>query len=311
MFIRQLRYLTALARERHFARAAASCHVSQPTLSAGLHKLECELGIRLIERDQQFRGFTPEGERVLVWAQRILADWEALVQDVSESREGLQGTVRLGVVPTALPAVGALVEEFCARYPAARVLIQQMSSRSIEQRLAEFELDAGLTYLDNEPLKDVIVRPLYREHYVFLTAEGSPWSDVRSVSWRTVAGVPLCLLSQDMQMRRILDAAFSAAGAIPRTVVEANSFIALYSLVRHGPWSSVFPHAFLTLFGVPPGVYAIPIAEQTSEHTLGLVISQSEPVSPAARALLSAAESLTLRPLFDADPPLPESAKAI
>ncbi len=311
MFIRQLRYLTALARERHFARAAEACHVSQPTLSAGLHKLECELGIRIIERDQQFRGFTPEGERVLVWAQRILADWGALVQDVSESREGLEGTVRLGVVPAALPAVGALVEEFCARHPAARVQIQQMSSRSIEQHLANFELDAGLTYLDNEPLKDVIVQPLYREHYVFLTAEGSPWSGVRSVSWRAVAGVPLCLLSQDMQMRRIIDAAFRAAGAIPRTVVEANSFIALYSLVRHGRWSSVFPHTFLTLFGVPPGVQAVPLAEQMPDHAVGLVIPKNEPVSPAARALLTVAESLTLRPSFDAEPPSQEVAKVI
>lgn len=195
MFIRQLRYLVALARECHFARAAAACHVSQPALSAGLHKLECELGVRIIERTPQFRGFTPEGERVLIWPQRILADWQALVQDVSEeSREGLQGTVRLGVVPAALPAVGVLVEEFCARYPATRVLIQQMSSRSIEQRLAEFELDAGLTYLDNEPLKDVIAQPLYREHYVFLTAVDGPWSGVRCVSWREVKEVPLCLL---------------------------------------------------------------------------------------------------------------------
>ncbi len=164
-------------------------------MSAGLHKLECELGVRIIERTPQFRGFTPEGERVLIWPQRILADWQALVQDVSEeSREGLQGTVRLGVVPAALPAVGVLVEEFCARYPATRVLIQQMSSRSIEQRLAEFELDAGLTYLDNEPLKDVIAQPLYREHYVFLTAVDGPWSGVRCVSWREVKEVPLCLL---------------------------------------------------------------------------------------------------------------------
>ncbi len=269
------------------------------------------MGIRIIERDQQFRGFTPEGERVLVWARRILADWEALVQDVSASRKGLEGTVRLGVVPAALPVVGALVEEFCARHPAARVLIQQMSSRSIEQRLAEFELDAGLTYLDNEPLKDVIVQPLYREHYVFLTAEGSPWSEIRTMSWRGVARVPLCLLSQDMQMRRIIDAAFRSAGAIPRTVVEANSFIALYSLVRHGPWSSVFPHTFLTLFGVPPGVHAIPLAEQIPEHAVGIVIAKNDPVSPAARALLSAAEGLALRPFFDVEPPLPESAEAI
>lgn len=312
MFIRQLRYLVALARECHFARAAAACHVSQPTLSAGLHKLECELGVRIIERTPQFRGFTPEGERVLIWAQRILADWQALVQDVSEeSREGLQGTVRLGVVPAALPAVGVLVEEFCARYPATRVLIQQMSSRSIGQRLAEFELDAGLTYLDNEPLKEVIAQPLYREHYVFLTAVDGPWSGVRCVSWREIKDVPLCLLSQDMQMRRILDAAFRSAGVVPCTVVEANSFIALYSLVRAGPWSSVFSHTFLTLFGVPPSVRALPLTDPAPAPTLGLVVLNREPVSPIARAQLAATENLTLQPHFDTNSLPPDSTTSI
>ncbi len=299
MFIRQLRYLVALAREHHFARAAAACHVSQPTLSSGLHKLECELGVRIIERAQQFRGFTPEGERVLAGAQRILADWEALVQDVSESSDGLQGIVRLGVVPAALPAVGVLVEEFYARHPATRVLIQQMSSRSIEQRLAEFELDAGLTYLDNKPLKDVFARPLYREHYVFLTAVEGPWNGVRCVSWREAADVPLCLLSQDMQMRRIHAAAYGSAGAVPGIVVEADSFIALYSLVRHGPWSSVFAHTFLTLFGVPPSVHALPLTDPALTPMLGLVVLNREPVSPIARALLATTENLTLPPYSD------------
>ncbi|MGH8476376.1 MAG: LysR family transcriptional regulator, partial [Methylococcales bacterium] len=82
MFIRQLYYLIALSREKHFARAAEACHVSQPTLSAGIQHLEDELGVAIVKRGQRFEGFTTEGERVLAWAQQILANWDGLKQDV-------------------------------------------------------------------------------------------------------------------------------------------------------------------------------------------------------------------------------------
>ena len=82
MFIRQLYYLTALSKEKHFARAAEVCHVSQPTLSAGIQRLEEELGVAIVKRAQRFEGFTAEGERVLAWAQHIQANWDGLKQDV-------------------------------------------------------------------------------------------------------------------------------------------------------------------------------------------------------------------------------------
>ncbi|MGH8628057.1 MAG: LysR family transcriptional regulator [Gammaproteobacteria bacterium] len=82
MFIRQLYYLTALSKEKHFARAAEVCHVSQPTLSAGIQHLEEELGVAIVKRAQRFEGFTAEGERVLVCAQHIQANWDGLKQDV-------------------------------------------------------------------------------------------------------------------------------------------------------------------------------------------------------------------------------------
>ena len=89
MITRHLQYLTALARERHFARAAAACNVSQPTLSAGIKHLEESLGVLLVERGQRYVGLTPEGERALAMAQRVLADYDGLKQELSEMREGL------------------------------------------------------------------------------------------------------------------------------------------------------------------------------------------------------------------------------
>ena len=76
MIIRHLEFLAALAREKHFARAAASCHVTQSTLSAGIKQMEESLGVLLAQRGQRFLGLTPEGEKVLEWAQHVITDYE-------------------------------------------------------------------------------------------------------------------------------------------------------------------------------------------------------------------------------------------
>lgn len=107
MLLRQLEYLVALARERHFARAAAACYVSQPSLSAAIRRLEHELDVPIVRRGRRYEGLTPEGEVVLAWAHRILAERDALHQELSALRGGLTGTLRLGVVPTALPAASS------------------------------------------------------------------------------------------------------------------------------------------------------------------------------------------------------------
>src|SRR5919112_3643416 len=108
MLLKHLQYLTALARERHFARAAAACNVTQPTLSAGIKQLEESLGLLVVQRGQRFEGLTPEGERVLAWARRITADAESLEQEVGRLKHALVGRLRLGVIPTAPPAVPIL-----------------------------------------------------------------------------------------------------------------------------------------------------------------------------------------------------------
>src|ERR1044072_2239463 len=120
MFIRQLEYLPALDRERHFGRAAAACHVSQPTLSTGIRGLERELGVPLVRRGREFEALTPEGELILGWAQRALADLESLKQEASRLRGGLEGALRIGAIPTALAAsppsrCGASITCWCCR----------------------------------------------------------------------------------------------------------------------------------------------------------------------------------------------------
>src|SRR5215470_1141621 len=116
MFIRQMSYLVALAREKHFSRAAETCSVTQSTLSAGLKALERELDMRLVIREPRFMGLTPEGERVVEWANQIITDYESLKQDVEGLRGGLMGTLRLGVIPAAMPTVAKLTAPFIAKH---------------------------------------------------------------------------------------------------------------------------------------------------------------------------------------------------
>jgi DNA-binding transcriptional LysR family regulator len=135
MLIRHLTYFITLAREQHFARAAAACSITQPTLTAAIKKLEEDLGVRLVIRDRRFVRLTEEGEKVLLWGRQILVDYDSLRDDLAGLRKGFVGTVHLGVIPAAMSAVSLLTSRFKAAHPAARVEIRSMTSRAIEAAL--------------------------------------------------------------------------------------------------------------------------------------------------------------------------------
>lgn len=115
--IDRLEFILALAREQHFGRAAQACGVSQQTLSAGVKQLEERLGVMLVQRGSRSKGFTPEGERVLDWARRIVGDTRAMRQEVATLRRGLSGTLRMAALPTATPLVAAFLAEARAIAP--------------------------------------------------------------------------------------------------------------------------------------------------------------------------------------------------
>ncbi|ODN71221.1 LysR family transcriptional regulator [Methylobrevis pamukkalensis] len=252
MLVRHLHYFVALAREKHFARAAEICHVAQPTLSAAIHKLEEELDVRLIVRGNRFRGLTSEGERLLVWAQQILTDYDGLRDDLAGLRRGLSGRLRLGVVPAAMPRIAEMTGRFHLAHPAATVDIETMTSRAIQRGLEAFEIDAGVTYLDNEPLDHVRRVPLYRETYVFATGADGPLGARSSITWAEAAETRLCLLGPDMQNRRIIDRVAAGIGLTIRPAVTCSSYLGICSHLRGGGWSSIVPHTFLDAFGEAP-----------------------------------------------------------
>jgi DNA-binding transcriptional LysR family regulator len=294
LIVRYLEYLAALARERHFARAATACNVTQPTLSAGIKQLEEGLGVLIVERRQRFVGFTAEGERVLAWAHRVLADYVSLEQELSELRDGLEGRIRIGAVPVSLPAVALLTGPFAAKHPRTRFEVISQTSVEIQRGLDDFTIDAGITYLDNEPLSRVRTEPLFREHYVLITHDEGTFAGLDSISWAQAATLPLCLLTPSMQNRRIIDTNFRAAGAEIDATIETNSLITLWSHILFGHLSTVVPNTFLLLFRRQEGVIALPLVDPDASHVLGLVVPDREPIPPLPRELLEVAKSLDI-----------------
>lgn len=293
MFLRQLEYLDALDREQHFGRAASACHVSQPGLSSAVRSLERELGVPLVRRGRRFQGVTPEGRRVLAWARRVLRDLHGLEQEASRLRGGLEGTLRLGAIPTALPASTLITTRFLELHPRMRIELRSMTSREISRSLATGQLDAALTYIDREPLSDVRTSPLWREHYLLLTPAGGPLSGAPTATWAAAAELPLCLLTPDMQHRRIVNDAFAAAGATPNPVVETNSVSTLIAHARSG-LSGITAHTWLVTHRLPAGLRAMPLVEPIVEQKIGLVTPSSAQPTPVVTELLSLAAPLDL-----------------
>jgi DNA-binding transcriptional LysR family regulator len=290
--LKHLVYLAALAREQHFGRAAQTCHVSQATLSEAIRRLEAELGVPLVRRGHRFQGLTPEGERALEWAHPILADADGMRADLAALRDGIGGRLRLGAIPTSLPVVSRLTGPLRERHPALRATIRSLSSREIERGLHEGQLDAGLTYLENEPLRGVRRQPLYEERYLFVAPRESRWAAGASVRWRDAATAPLCLLAPDMQNRRIVDALFARAGASPEPAVETNSISTLHAQVRDGGLCAVMADTWLHGFGVPAAMAAIPLVEPTARQAVGLVWRDRDPEPALLRALVDLARGL-------------------
>ncbi|MEW2408732.1 LysR family transcriptional regulator [Streptomyces griseoviridis] len=299
MLLRQLEYLVALARERHFARAAAACHVSQPSLSAAVRRLEHELRVPIVRRGNRYEGLTPEGEVVLAWAHRILAERDSLRQELSGLRDGLTGTLRLGVVPTALPAATLLTTPFCDRHPRAGVSVESLSSADITLQLTEFALDVAMTYLDDDTPRKARRFPLYEERYVLLTPVDGPLARAARARWSEAAALPLCLLNPRMRNRRIMDECFAADGATARPAIESDSVAGLYAHLPGGRWSSVISHAWLHLFGVPDGMRVVPLEGPAHGPRVGLVVTRGEPGSVLAEAFLTVAREAGVRDALD------------
>ena len=287
--INKLEYFLALARTQHFGQASEELGITQPTLSAAIKQLEDQLGVMIVRRGSRFRGLTTEGEQVLVWARKITGDARTMRAEMRAARHGLSGRLRIAAIPTALAMVAQLTTPFRERHRGVTFSILSRTSVEILAMLENFDIDVGITYLENEPLRRVVSVPLYAERYQLITAAGNEFSNRESVSWAEAARLPLCLLTPDMQNRRIIDQHLAGTGAAMRPTLESNSMIVLFSHICTGKWSSIMPLNLAETFGFAEPIQAIPIVEPDASHLVGLVAAEREPRAPIVAALLNEA----------------------
>ncbi len=292
MISRKYLYLIALAREKHFGRAAAACHVSPSTLSSAIRDLETELGVAVVERGKQFAGLTAEGRSVVEYAQRMAASAEGLKQELSSLRDGLTGRLRLGVIPTALTVVAALTASFARRHARVTAEVLSLTTDEILARLRRFELDAGIVYVESAQAAGLSIVPIWRERHVLLTAANGRFAGREAVSWAEAATASLCLLTPDMQNRKTIDAVFAGVGANVTPMLETNSIISILAHVGSGHWSSIVPRSVLEQVGTPPGVIAIELVEPAVDWATGLVTLAREPQAPMVASLVAEAREL-------------------
>jgi DNA-binding transcriptional LysR family regulator len=290
MITRKYRYLIALAREKHFGRAAVACHVSPSTLSGAIRDIEASLGVTVVERGQQFTGLTPEGEIVVKYAQRVAARVDDLKQELASLRDSLTGRLRLGVIPTAMTAVASLTSAFSRRHDQVTIEVLSLTNAEILERLNHFQLDAGVAYLSSIDEKSFQAVPLWCEHHVLLTAKQGAFADYSTVTWREAATTPLCLLTEDMMNRQTIDAVFQQVGADVSPGLETNSILTILAHVGTGLWSSIIPRSLLEQVATPKGVVAVELVEPRVDWATGLVTRAREPAPPMVREILHQAQ---------------------
>lgn len=290
MIVRQLQYLVAVAREGHFGRAAVACRVSQPTLSAGIRRLEEELGLPLVIRSHRFLGLTEEGERVLTWARRMVADYDGLLQELAGTSAGLCGVLRVGAIASAMPTLTTLLNGFCQRHPQVRVQLLPLCAGDAQRRLDQRELDAVVTLGALDPLTRVRATALFEERYVFIDSSARQGRTRASMSWAEALEHPLCLLTPDTETRRIADGVWINLGLAARPRFEMGDISAVWAQVLRANAATVMPEAFLDLVALPPGISVLPLVEPVWRSTMGLFISDREPAAPLAAALLRFAQ---------------------
>lgn len=261
-------------------------------MTVAIQRLERELGVVIVLRRRRFEGFTDEGRRVVAWAHRILAERDELLADIDRMRGRLSATARIGAIPTSVPTTPLLTEQFLRNNQAASIRIEALSSREIALRLADFELDAGLTYLDDETPPGVQRIELYRERFILLAPSRHPLMVQDEIRWAQAATLPLCSFTPAMRNRRIIDGLMAADGARFRPVVEADNVGAIFAHLDQMELATIASHAWLAAFPIPDGFASRPMTQMGPGPTVGLIVLDRKPNAIVVQELINAATAI-------------------
>jgi DNA-binding transcriptional LysR family regulator len=293
-----LRYLVALDEHKHFGRAALACHITQPALSNALRALEQEFGTTIINRGRVYVGLTPEGERVLETAQRMMHERELLQQDLRGVASKPVGNIVIGAVPTAVPIAARFAAMLQALHPGIMPTVLSMTSDEIEKGLEKLSLDLGLGYTDRlQSPQPSRLRSLaqYTEHYFLVRKSAKPVARSRlkigsKMSWAEASKLPLCLLTPDMHNRTIVDKAFLDAGVLVKPILETNSLLTLALSVVAGEVCSILPGAMLDTVRGYAELEALSLESPVVSTPIGFMMPQSLRTSHTQQAAFALAQ---------------------
>ncbi|MTD25798.1 LysR family transcriptional regulator [Erwinia sorbitola] len=286
MDIKQLIYLCNLERERHFGRAAEASFVSQPTLSMRLKNLERELGLSLINRSNNFDGFTPEGERVLSWAREIVSVYQGLKLEVESLKHGVNGTLRIGVVPQCSISLPVMLKAISDRYPQLDYRVAVLSADQLLDALNSHTVDVGIGFFElatlrelhfqAETLADNGIELVYHpQHFPGLQGD-------EPLTLSAIAALPLCLAEQTRYFRRYLDGHFRDAGLTMRVVLETTSVFQLLQGVQVGLGCMISPVGHL-IDGMTSGLQRRQVAMPPMSRQGAVVIAEPGRATPLAQ----------------------------
>ena len=289
MNLRDLEYICAVADLGHFGQAATRCHVSQPTLSGQIRKLEDHLGVELFERTNRTVRLTPVGERIVTVARAVLASAREIEQIAESERDPESGTIRLGMIPTIAPyLIPILMGPLQERFPSLRLVLVEDTTDALLAALAAGDLEASViaTRPDDPSL---VVLPLYREPFWFALPEKHPRAKSRRVHASGLDPSELLLLTDGHCLRdQALDVCGATAGS-HRADTAATSLETLVNLVAAGHGITLVPSLALGVAKRAQRVVVRPADTPDAERLVRLVHRPSFPYAALLRRLAAVA----------------------
>jgi len=246
MTLNELKYIVAVARERHFGRAAEACHISQPTLSVAVKKLEEELGVTLFERRKGEVSVTAIGEQVVSQAQRVLEEAGAIKQLAEQGQDQLASPLRIGAIYTIGPyLLPHLIPDLAGRAPQMPLVVEENYTSVLIERLKQGDLDVILiSYPFDEP--GIRTMPLYEEPFVLLLPSSHPFNQKKEVDVDDLSHEDVLLLGaghcfRDQVLEMCPDCLRRSSEANPRQLLEGSSLETIRYMVAGGLGVTVLP----------------------------------------------------------------------
>jgi len=292
MTLTELRYIVAVARERHFGRAASACYVSQPTLSVAIKKLEEELGVLLFERGAGDVAVTPTGRVVVEQAQRVLEEAARIKEIAQAGRDPLAGPIRVGAIYTIGPYLfPRLVPIVRKNAPTMQLIITENYTHVLATMLKQGEVDAIVVALPFVE-QGVEVQPLYDEPFLVAMPQGHPFEKKKQVSADELEKESLLLLGAGHCFRdQVLDLCSKvnrSASGLQRTL-EGGSLETIRQMVASGVGITVLPSSSVSPGSGAGGLIRVrPFSKPVPDRRVALAWRKSFPRPQAIQVLRDA-----------------------